>query len=318
NNEYRASLIYHHINIQNDVDDSVTSSLFIPELRNKDFDSIVEERSEKGHNIALNLGFRKTLLPARERKLDGFYSMGLQFGYVLADVTEETVETSTTFELNSDNRRNIHRLQVENDKKGFDIRGNFRISYPLNHRTYFGTGIFAHYADMKEDGKFSYTFTLVDTVYTSTGDWDGTVKTSSSQKGNTKYETNEMLFRIPVGLEYWFTNNQQWAVRFGSVFTQTARTENILYNPTEVRPYIAEIYYPDQPEPYILYTNNDYVIASESTSSRHSETIYTYGVGYQPSNNLRIDVMGLFDAANTDIWNSNFFRNLKLSFTLGF
>ena len=282
------------------------------------------EREVSGLYYALQGGARYTFQQMPERRYDGFVSMMAQIG---SHNLDNTIFREHSYSTTIFNEFLFERIAVENSDqmmekgkiKSTDFMTTIRFNYPLNDRTYFGSGFTYQYTGFEMDNDFQQAYTATDSVFAFMDDtWLQTNHVRSSIKGKSKHQDTLNLISIPVGLEYWFTNNRQWALRFGSQFIQRIDTINTLYQPTHVEPWIDHIYLPDEEEPIIIIEDNHYEIASENRKVRTSQTFYSYGVCYSPSRNLQIDLMGLFEQDEIEIWTTDFVRNLRLSFSLRF
>ena len=86
---------------------------------------------------------------------------------------------------------------------------------------------------------------------------------------------------------------------------------------------------------YTYSSENTYNSTSEMINIKSSQTVFKYGLGCNPTKNLQIDLLGFFNVRETtepfdnfdnsdrshesiNILNTNFFENLRLSFTLKF
>jgi len=279
-------------------------------------ESYENEINSKGLYSALKLGLRETKVSAAERINEGFSVLDFQLGLYGTETDESETSESAYKNFSTTHDRYKNTMLENNENSGFDIHVGYRFQYPLNNRTFLGFGSSYYYLDMETEGDFDYQVSSVDSSFTSFDDaWDETEVTSWAISGKTKHAESKAVWKLPVGLEYWFTSNNQWAMRFGSVFTHTTINSSRAYNPDNVEPMTTTFFTPDS-DPLIIVAPNTYVIESEQQKSISSAATYSYGLGYKPNKNLQIDLMGIFETANTDIWNSSFFRNLRLSFTL--
>jgi hypothetical protein len=71
-------------------------------------------------------------------------------------------------------------------------------------------------------------------------------------------------------------------------------------------------------EPDTSYIDNIYESISEHTRTTFSSTVFTYGLGYNPMENLQIDLLGFLGTSDNSFFDTSFYRNLRLSFTLKF
>ncbi|MCK9584541.1 MAG: hypothetical protein M0R69_06490 [Candidatus Cloacimonetes bacterium] len=316
--DLKAALEFRLINDKTIHDDTATEiEIRTNQANDYEMESYLIKLDEKGIHTALALGVRKNLSTAAERKNSAYISLGAGLGFLNLDVSDnETMAGDYTINGQFHNHDSYF-MKQDGEKSGLEANAHLRINYPLNAKTYFGTGLLYHYSNSKQKGDFKYGMASTDSTFSSAnGAWAFTTALSSLMSGKTEHNYDSTTLSVPVGLEYWFTNNQHWAVRFGSVFTQHISSVNELFRPEHVEPITIVETYADGSEPYISYDDNEYLIDSENRLSRSSSTTYCYGIGYKPSQNLQIDIMGIFDSSDTDLWNTDFFRNLRLAFSI--
>jgi hypothetical protein len=53
-----------------------------------------------------------------------------------------------------------------------------------------------------------------------------------------------------------------------------------------------------------------------TSSSTYQDVNYTYGLGWKPSKNLSIDLLGMFDATGVELLSTDWLKSLKLSATI--
>ena len=66
--------------------------------------------------------------------------------------------------------------------------------------------------------------------------------------------------------------------------------------------------------------DNTYSSSSEQTKTTFSQTDYYYGLGFRPTDNLQIDLLGFLGGYGDeeDLLDADFYKQLRLSFTLKF
>ncbi|MBC8385411.1 MAG: hypothetical protein H8E57_07825, partial [Candidatus Cloacimonetes bacterium] len=115
--------------------------------------------------------------------------------------------------------------------------------------------------------------------------------------------------------------NEKWAVRFGTIFTKTCIVTNDDMNVTntDIRTRTTE-FGGDQDDDIVYPWGHDYVedVTNEESTDRMSNTVFSYGVGFAPLKNLQVDLLGYLGNINNSLLDAEFYRNLRLSFTLKF
>ena len=132
------------------------------------------------------------------------------------------------------------------------------------------------------------------------------------------YNETTTSVTIPVGIEYRFTRNNRWSVRFGAIFQYHRfdfnESESILVSePTQ------EKVRWDNGEEWVDLDDNEYETTSGQNKEGNSNTVYVYGLGYQPTDYLQIDLLGYFGSGdNISILDTEFYQHMRLSFTIRF
>ena len=263
---------------------------------------------------------RYILLPDDDPLHTGSVSCGLGFG--LRTLNVERKELYNEDKDNNNNDSCYHNIINENlsasgDLTGINFSANTRLNYPLNNKTFIGTGLFYNLQIDDLEGDFTYNVTRLDSIFNYDGSWNENINIISKSAGKVKQEETVRIFRAPVGLEYWFTNNQKWAMRFGTVFTHKVEIYKESYAPTSIEPTIIEETYANG-ETYTNIDNNISLKESHCTKYSTSKTDFSYGICFKANNNLKIDLLTMFDNEDLELWNTDFLRNLKLSFTVIF
>ena len=339
----RAKYAREHINFQNRStswgdDDS-------EELRTDDLDpdilgyedyvidqaTFISINEEKGNSFAVGGSIRKTFNQASQRKNDGYwrFGAGINFGSFDYKDSEEDISTYTEKFLDPEDSLNIDYIEIiketeestndgTNKKFGFDIY--FRLNYPLDEKVYFGIG--GHLDHNTANRETDYTesieniedYEILDEEATAA---DYTITETYGYTADRTYERSQTILTLPVGIEYKFTNNNKWAGRFGAIFRNVFTTVNDAKQITNAEPFITETVLGDGTTDVVI-ENNIYESTSEHRNSAYSDTDFYYGLGFQPTDKMQIDLLGYFGSAGNSLLYADFYRNLRLSFTLKF
>ncbi len=65
-------------------------------------------------------------------------------------------------------------------------------------------------------------------------------------------------------------------------------------------------------------SENSYPSHSESRIERESSTVFSYGLSYEPSQSIQVDFISFFGDEDNEVWDTSFFRNLRLSVIMKF
>ncbi len=287
---------------------------------------------EKGNSFAVGGSIRKTFNQASERKNDGYWRLGagINFGSFDYKDSEDDINTYTEKYFdglvmgNPDYIETITETEKSTDDGtnkifGFDIY--FRLNYPLDEKVYFGIG--GHLDHNTANRETDYTesieniedYEVLDEEATAA---DYTITETYGYTADRTYEHSQTILTLPVGIEYKFTNNNKWAGRFGAIFRNVFTTINDAKQITNAEPFITETVLGDGTPPVVVIEDNIYESTSEHNSSAYSDTDFYYGLGFQPTARLQIDLLGYFGSAGNSLLDAEFYRNLRLSFTLKF
>jgi hypothetical protein len=298
------------------------------EIDQATFNSTVEE---KGNSFAVGGSIRKTFNQATERKNDGYWRLGAGINFGSFDYKDSEEDINTYFDkfLDPEDSLNIDYIETITGKEesaddgtnkifGFDFF--FRLNYPLDEKVYFGIG--GHLDHNTANRETDYTesienienYEILDEEATAD---DYTITETYGYTADRTYERSQTILTLPVGIEYKFTNNNKWAGRFGAIFRNVFTTINDAKQITNAEPFITETELGDGTTDVVI-EDNIYESTSEHNSSAYSDTDFYYGLGFQPTDRLQIDLLGYFGSAGNSLLDADFYRNLRLSFTLKF
>jgi len=287
-------------------------------------DSETFQISNDGYASGLGLAYRKQLTRAAERKDEGFIKIQGRIDLLNLDaiIREEStsIDSSSTHPYMPDLERNEVRYLTEedNDVSGYDFSGSVSMVQPLNRRTYFGIGMQLSHQQITEEGKHTFSFFYEDYEANYQAETWNIFRQTHLKVRDTDHKYVNTELRVPTGIEHWFSDAKRFAIRFGSVFTQTSETRKNRYIPSDIQR-ICDMTYNstmDEPEYYYHPDYESHVTDIETVTQKSSRTQFSYGLGFRPSKNMQIDLMGFFDYPCTELLTTDFFRNLRLSFSI--
>ena len=192
---------------------------------------------------------------------------------------------------------------------GYNFYGRFNI--PLGENILFGLGGYLNRSTTNRETDY------IESEYYVTDNTYNYVTTETSQlKADRNYNVSTIALTSPVGLEYKIGKKRVWSLRFGSTFTLMVETINDAKQITDSEPEVTEKEYYDG-EVTIDIEDNIYESTHEKLLTISSSTIFTYGIGCNPMENLQIDVLGFLDSESI-ILDPGFYLDLRLSFTMKF
>jgi len=146
-------------------------------------------------------------------------------------------------------------------------------------------------------------------------DYDLTVNGYDSDATYTSGMSGNII-AIPAGIELNFGKNKDWFMRIGamSVGSKSEYTEEIVTDTVSVYERIIERGDGSDVETYS--TDITYEDGKVVTSTTDQDVYYSYGLGWKPSPNLSLDLIGMFDATNVELLSTDWVRSLKLSATI--
>ncbi|HOA29539.1 MAG TPA: hypothetical protein PKL34_05830 [Candidatus Cloacimonadota bacterium] len=260
---------------------------------------------------------RYTLVPNEDHAHSGYLAAAISVGMISNDVESRMRDYSNQYSPIA-LERNIYEdiFDIDGDESGMELGLMSRLNMPLNSSTFFGLGIAYNHMSEKLDGTYDYYTAYLDTTYHAfTGEWVTAQKEISKSSGDVTGENYTHTVRVPVGLEYWFTSNAKWAMRFGSVFSHTTTISKYRYNPTLIEPTLIVEYTPDGIADSWIEDNTS-LKENSSTKTSTSDNSFSYGIGYKANKNLQIDLLAMFDTDNAELWNTHFLRSLRLAFSI--
>lgn len=298
------------------------------EERYNETDSNYDIMEEKGSVFGLGASVRKTFDEQDERKNDGYWIAGFDLGFGSMDYEDSNTERFSSTDHVFDNQETYVNNVITEDDKGTNSIFNYEvfcnINIPLSRKAIFAIGGSINSNSENRETDFVHTenlmtdFELLDGV-TDNNDWIMTE--TSGFSANRTFKQKISVFRAPVGLEYRIDKNEKWAVRFGTIFTKTCIVTNDDMNVTntDIRTRTTE-FGGDQDDDIVYPWGHDYVedVTNEESTDRMSNTVFSYGVGFAPLKNLQVDLLGYLGNINNSLLDAEFYRNLRLSFTLKF
>jgi hypothetical protein len=333
--ELRGDILYYPIDIKNTTTDSynASSQYFQPSITNYSKQYSETDRSDykynrEGSGFGFGVSARRTFNKQLYRKNDGFVSLGAEIRFESFDHSSQRSETFNSYEnINDDSLFETDFEETINEKYETTENGpgsaniyflNAKFNIPLVHGVHFGIG--ASYlmnfteinTDFSESLNNSDLYARLDTFQT----LNYSETQTFSQNADKKKEIDYSLLTIPVGIEYCFTEDLDWAIRFGAVFQYITNSYKEAIEIKDSKPFTTRRIEGDGTD-ITYYDPNRYLSTSRNSSSAESLTYFTYGLGWTPTQNLQVDLLGFFDVQN-NVTLLEYFKNLRLSFVMKF
>jgi hypothetical protein len=283
-----------------------------------------------GNELNFNIQMRKRFIKSNTRINEGFWAVGIGMNTGSYDYnmnqsnnfnsTENYFDGTDT--LNLDYTELINSSSSETDKgdqSNNTFSSSFRINIPLGEKVHLGTGLMWDYTSIERNTKFANKFSTVtdyeqlDTLLSN----DYITEVTRQMQADRTYEQTIYRVRFPVGIEYRFTEENKWCIRFGSIFEYVKLITNDRFEITNSEPQRTITEYADGRDPSVTFTDNIYTSTSSHIKDAQSITTFVYGLGYQPTENLQFDLLGfLGTSSGLEIIDADFYKSLKLSISV--
>lgn len=284
---------------------------------------------DKENGFLAGFSAKRVFARGLERKDDGFWQVRLGIRRLSLDYranTEDAMDNNSNFfdgidTLNSDfSDANQDLFTTSDEGNGSTLRyfASTLVNYPLGNQVHLGIGIQFLRDNLNRTTQFAQSqntlqnFEQIDTL--TSNDFQRTSSVSSAAE----HTFEQTLYRIsvPVGIEYKFTTNQKWSLRFGSIFTYRRIIANDALEITDAQPLQTVTEFGDGTSDITL-SDNIFESTSSHTKTGASETTFVYGLGFTPTEHLQIDLLGFLGTTEgLQIWDVDFLRSLRLSFSL--
>ncbi|PKN80337.1 MAG: hypothetical protein CVU48_02455 [Candidatus Cloacimonetes bacterium HGW-Cloacimonetes-1] len=278
------------------------------------------KQTDDGFEGKLAVTYRKHLTRTINPKNGAFMQIGIYGGWNSLDTKSSVIR-----DLLDDSTGNLNTVISSTERNstlsdgttaGLIWGGMMKVQGSLGKTASWGIGM--DYQVSAQTFDYDYSTRSFGVSETTTDDiFVSSTTTNQSLLGKGKTETTVESLVIPTGLEYWFTRNQKWAFRCGSVFTQSNTTKQEQRTPTSSTPFTTVSEDADG-NVSVDVSDNTYTSTVSTLKTKNSNSVMTYGFGFKANDNLQIDLMGVFETTNVDVINTTFFRNLRLSFSYHF
>ncbi len=289
----------------------------------------MSKTEQDGSGYLLGLSAKKVFEKGLERKDDGFWQV--RFGWNRAsfdyeDSNENPFESEERFFDGSDTLLTDFNQMIDEKMIISDIGdGTYNhyfasglVNLPLGERVSVGMGAKLAVGNTDRETKYTEDFRSVedyeelDTL--NFNDYQRTI--TEGQEADRTYEENYYHFVFPVGIEYKFTSNKKWSLRFGSIFSYRRTEMNDALEITNSRPLVETQEFDDGTVVETI-SDNENTSVSRHRKDAESNTTFVYGLGFNPTDNLQIDLLGFLGSTDGEqILDTAFYRKLRLSFTI--
>ena len=290
-------------------------------------DSYLSLTEEGGSTIGYGGSLKYIFNYQDERKNDGFWKIGFSMGLGTFDYDASILSNY----LNNESRYNVsfydENIEVETDnsteisdkgtKSITSYALNSSLNIPINDDVHFGIGAIVSHNETSRITLYNEEINnLLVNAFTDTAMDNYTITENYALVADRNHDVSETKYILPTGLEYRLGQQNQFSLRVGSIFQLASLEIKDTKEIKESDPFTWIKEYSDGTQE--LYMDDDiYESTSEVSKTTISSTVFTYGFGFNPMNNLQIDLLGVFNS-DASILDTDFYKSLQISFTLKF
>ena len=327
--EFTSTLNYSIINEQTKTEDLYNGEYEFVDFWDEDENNYSEtefyKSNEKSEGTAITLGssLRKVFSKQSERKNDGFYELSAALKFGDLDYTNNEINTfssSLTQYIGNAWQNNVdetYNWQTSIIDQGTTELGGYSLSARLNiplNKIHFGISAMVDHSTSARSTNYNASYNseqdadyLYDALIDSYWDyyeWELIEIYASPNYTRTvdyrliadrSYDLSHTTFVFPVGLEYILNEKNNLSMRFGSIFTNTSTTIDDVKQIRSFEPQTTIVEYEDNDYSDDSIDVEDITVTSYTNSSTtvSSSTVFTYGIGFNPTENLQIDLLGI-------------------------
>ena len=290
-------------------------------------DSYLSLTEEGGSTIGYGGSLKYIFNYQDERKNDGFWKIGFSMGLGTFDYDASILSNY----LNNESRYNVsfydENIEAETDnsteisdkgtKSITSYALNSSLNIPINDDVHFGIGAIVSHNETSRITLYNEEINnLLVNAFTDTAMDNYTITENYALVADRNHDVSETKYILPTGLEYRLGQQNQFSLRVGSIFQLASLEIKDTKEIKESDPFTWIKEYSDGTQE--LYMDDDiYESTSEVSKTTISSTVFTYGFGFNPMNNLQIDLLGVFNSDGS-ILDTDFYKSLQISFTLKF
>ena len=289
-------------------------------------DSYLSLTEEGGSTIGYGGSLKYIFNYQDERKNDGFWKIGFSMGLGRFDYDASILSNY----LNNESRYNVsfydENIEAETDnsteisdkgtKSITSYALNSSLNIPINDDVHFGIGAIVSHNETSRITLYNEEINnLLVNAFTDTAMDDYTITENYALVADRNHDVSETKYILPTGLEYRLGQQNQFSLRVGSIFQLASLEIKDSKEIKESDPFTWIKEYSDGTQE--LYKDDIYESTSEVSKTTISSTVFTYGFGFNPMNNLQIDLLGVFNS-DASVLETDFYKSLQISFTLKF
>jgi hypothetical protein len=196
-----------------------------------------------------------------------------------------------------------------------------RIEWQIAENVRFGLGCMLNSMSMTLEEDRAYRLDILSSFDDDDGagsDYDDYTRTVNGADRDETYTTEMKANRIaiPAGIELNFGKNKDWFMRIGAMAIGAKNETDTSMVTDTINLYQSITIRGDGSRTTATGSStidNDYESTDRVTNQ---DVYYSYGLGWKPSPNLSLDLLGIFDATGVELLSTDWLRSLKLSATI--
>lgn len=198
---------------------------------------------------------------------------------------------------------------------------NARIEWQISENVRFGIGGMYNTMTASIDGDIAERLDIVSTFDDDDGAGsdadDYTITVNGEDTDITlNAELSANRIAIPAGVEVNFGKNKDWFLRLGAIAVGSKTEMTMTTTVDSITPYTRLEERGDGSSTETI-ADQIYYEDMDINNSTTSQTVdYVYGLGWKPSPNLSLDLIGMFDFNGVELLSTDWLKTLKLSATI--
>jgi len=284
--------------------------------------ALVDYQNEYSANL-LGVGLQLS----DENKYGVLWEVGGNFGTIFGsgdyqdlDHSREVTQSMIGTDVSVFNYLSRYNQTAPMSVSGMNMGINGRMEWQISENVRFGLGLIANSFSLTMEYDINVSSLVVadyDDGDTEINDLNDYVTTAIS--GGTLIYTEELNMNsivIPAGLEVCFGKNKDWFLRLGALSTGSKEETTYTTDITSVQRDSTITVLGDGSSSTTVASSIDYADNEHNEYETHQSVDYVYGLGWKPSPNLSLDLIGMFDVSGVELLSTDWLRSLKLSATI--
>lgn len=337
NHEARVDFSFHGEEDLLEINDSYEANRADFDRENPDHFDNYEEMDQytsieevKGSEMRIGGSIRHTFAEEDDAVNDGYWQAGGNLGFGSYDYTQSTsspFSSSENFFDGDDTPANDYATTADNNvyiddngtRDSFSSSLFLRYNRPLTSQVQFGGAV--RLINTRITTETDYVERMVSiTSFNQNDNIDDAndIVTTHTENMTADHTCEDFITTVvvPVGVSWRYGKKKNWEMRLGARFQQQSVVQNESFQVTDSDPFTTTTEFGDG-EVTVNLSDNTFQSTSSQSRRTTSNTLFSYGLGYYPTSNLQIDLLGFLGmTAGSQIIDADFYRCLRLSVSL--